>query len=120
MMTEVAKKVADRFMQYVQVDTQSDPASTTFPSTMKQKDLGEILLKELSDGKDIAIIAAGYPDEMDVFLESNPGLKSRFRMIYDFPDYAPQELMEIADVHSNDGYLFIKDSKGKKDRKTKI
>lgn len=68
------------------------------------KDFGkeaiEILLKELSDGKDIAIIAAGYPDEMDTFIESNPGLKSRFRMIYDFPDYTPQELLEIANVHS--------------------
>ncbi|PCJ64295.1 MAG: AAA family ATPase [Bacteroidetes bacterium] len=68
------------------------------------KDFGkeaiEILLKELSDGKDIAIIAAGYPTEMDTFIESNPGLKSRFRMIYDFPDYAPQELMEIAHIHA--------------------
>lgn len=68
------------------------------------KDFGkeaiEILLKELSDGKDIAIIAAGYPNEMDTFIESNPGLKSRFRMIYDFPDYTPQELLEIAHVHS--------------------
>lgn len=68
------------------------------------KDFGkeaiEILLKELSDGKDIAIIAAGYPDEMDTFVESNPGLKSRFRMIYDFTDYTPQELLEIADNHS--------------------
>lgn len=69
------------------------------------KDFGkeaiEILLKELSDGTDIAIIAAGYPDEMDIFLESNPGLKSRFRMIYDFPDYTPQELLQIAGIHSD-------------------
>ena len=68
------------------------------------KDFGkeaiEILLKELSDGEDIAIIAAGYPDEMDTFIESNPGLKSRFRMIYDFPDYTPQELLEIAQKHT--------------------
>ena len=64
------------------------------------KDFGkeaiEILLKELSDGKDIAIIAAGYPDEMDTFISSNPGLKSRFRMVYDFQDYLPQELLDIA------------------------
>lgn len=69
------------------------------------KDFGkeaiEILLKELSDGEDIAIIAAGYPDEMDTFIESNPGLKSRFRMIYDFPDYTPQELLEIAQKHAD-------------------
>ncbi|MBS1586597.1 MAG: peptidase T [Bacteroidetes bacterium] len=39
--------VADRFMRYVQVDTQSDPASPTQPSTMKQKDLSRILAEEL-------------------------------------------------------------------------
>lgn len=65
------------------------------------KDFGreaiEVLLKELSDSSDIAIIVAGYPDEMDIFLESNPGLKSRFNMYYDFPDYVPQELIQIAD-----------------------
>jgi SpoVK/Ycf46/Vps4 family AAA+-type ATPase len=80
------------------------------------KDFGkeaiEILLKELSDGKDIAIIAAGYPDEMDIFLESNPGLKSRFRMIYDFPDYTPQELLQITDVHAKKkGISFAPDAK---------
>jgi SpoVK/Ycf46/Vps4 family AAA+-type ATPase len=40
---------------------------------------------------------AGYPEEMDSFLESNPGLKSRFVMQYDFPDYTPQELVKIAE-----------------------
>lgn len=66
------------------------------------KDFGkeaiEIILKEMSDGEgDLAIIVAGYPDEMNNFMESNPGLKSRFSMHYDFPDYTPQELMLIAD-----------------------
>ncbi|MBZ0202084.1 MAG: peptidase T [Ignavibacteria bacterium] len=37
----------ERFMKYVQVDTQSDPESTTYPSTEKQKDLGKILVDEL-------------------------------------------------------------------------
>ena len=40
---------AERLMRYVQVDTQSDPKSATFPSTEKQKDLGRILVKELQD-----------------------------------------------------------------------
>jgi SpoVK/Ycf46/Vps4 family AAA+-type ATPase len=65
------------------------------------KDFGkeaiEIILKELSEGEDIAIIVAGYPAEMDTFMESNPGLKSRFNMVFDFPDYVPQELIQIAD-----------------------
>ena len=60
------------------------------------KEVIEILLKELSDADDIAIVVAGYPSEMETFLESNPGLKSRFTIHYDFPDYTPQELVEIA------------------------
>lgn len=39
--------VAERFLRYVQVDTQSDPHSATFPSTGKQKDLGRMLVREL-------------------------------------------------------------------------
>lgn len=46
--------VLDRFIRYVQVDTQSDPQSETFPSTEKQKDLGRMLVAEL--------IALGIPD----------------------------------------------------------
>jgi SpoVK/Ycf46/Vps4 family AAA+-type ATPase len=57
----------------------------------------EILIKEMSDGTHgIAVLVAGYPEEMKTFLESNPGLKSRFNMYYDFPDYLPQDLHQIA------------------------
>src|SRR5450432_1748068 len=38
---------AERLMRYVKVDTQSDPQSSTFPTTEKQKDLGRILVNEL-------------------------------------------------------------------------
>jgi tripeptide aminopeptidase len=38
---------ADRFLRYVQIDTQSDPQSHSFPSTEKQKDLGRLLVEEL-------------------------------------------------------------------------
>ena len=41
------EQLTERFMRYVQVDTQSDPESTSFPSTEKQKDLSKILLEEL-------------------------------------------------------------------------
>ena len=51
----------------------------------------------MSDGVgDIAIIVAGYPKEMKVFIESNPGLKSRFTEYFSFEDYLPEELFEIA------------------------
>lgn len=41
------KNITDRFCSYVKIDTQSDPDSTTFPSTEKQKDLSRILVEEL-------------------------------------------------------------------------
>ncbi len=40
-------KVLERFLRYVKVDTESDPQSTSFPSTQKQKDLSRILVQEL-------------------------------------------------------------------------
>ncbi|MBC7864019.1 MAG: AAA family ATPase [Bacteroidia bacterium] len=61
------------------------------------KEVIEVLLKEMSDGKgDIAIIGAGYPKKMQTFLDSNPGLKSRFGHYFHFDDYLPEELYSIA------------------------
>jgi SpoVK/Ycf46/Vps4 family AAA+-type ATPase len=77
-----------------------------------EKDFGreaiEVLVKELSDGKgDLAVIVAGYPKEMKGFIESNPGLKSRFTTWYNFPDYTPDELMAIAKLMSANKILEI-------------
>ncbi len=59
----------------------------------------EILLKEMSDGTgDIAIMCAGYPKQMANFIESNPGLKSRFSHYFNFEDYLPEELSLIAEL----------------------
>lgn len=65
------------------------------------KDFGkeaiEVFIKEMSDGKgDIAIVFAGYPKEMSSFIGKNPGMKSRIQSVINFPDYTPEELMEIA------------------------
>ncbi|TND01575.1 MAG: ATPase AAA [Bacteroidetes bacterium] len=61
------------------------------------KEVIEILLKELSDGAgDIAIMVAGYPKEMEIFMNSNPGMKSRFKHYFHFDDYLPDELKKIA------------------------
>lgn len=46
-MTNYNYTVAERFLRYVQIDTQSDPYSKTFPSTTKQKNLSNILAEEL-------------------------------------------------------------------------
>jgi tripeptide aminopeptidase len=43
------KSISERFMRYVQIDTQSDPHSNTHPTTAKQKDLSKLLVKELKE-----------------------------------------------------------------------
>lgn len=47
MSLQVSYTVKDRFLRYVQIDTQSDPNSTSFPSTEKQKNLSRLLVDEL-------------------------------------------------------------------------
>ncbi|MEI6408136.1 MAG: AAA family ATPase [Bacteroidota bacterium] len=79
-----------------------DEAYALARSMEDSKDFGreviEILVKELSNGPgDLAVIVAGYPKEMKTFLDSNPGLRSRFKLSFDFQDYLPQELALIAD-----------------------
>ncbi|MEL6926768.1 MAG: peptidase T, partial [Bacteroidota bacterium] len=46
---KIAHTVTERFLRYVQIDTQSDPNSESFPSTEKQKNLGRLLVQELLD-----------------------------------------------------------------------
>lgn len=54
------------------------------------------LVKAMEDHRDdFAVIVAGYGDEMQEFIASNPGLRSRFKTYIDFPDYVPAELSEI-------------------------
>jgi AAA+ superfamily predicted ATPase len=56
----------------------------------------DILLKRMEDYRDrLVVIVAGYTDEMGNFIESNPGLKSRFNRYFYFNDYEPSELVAI-------------------------
>ena len=56
----------------------------------------DTLLKEMEDHRDeFIVIVAGYTDQMLTFINSNPGLKSRFNKYFHFPDYSVAELYEI-------------------------
>lgn len=57
----------------------------------------ESLLSVLADSdSDLLVVLAGYEDEMERLLQSNPGLRSRFPHIFHFDDYDADELMQIA------------------------
>ena len=57
----------------------------------------EILLQVMENQRDdLVVILAGYKQRMETFFRSNPGLSSRIAHHLDFPDYSPEELLEIA------------------------
>lgn len=67
------------------------------------KDFGkeaiDTLVKGMEDNKDkFIVILAGYQLEMDQFINSNPGIRSRFPICIDFPNYSLEELINIADL----------------------
>lgn len=73
----------------------------------------DALVKGMEDNRnDLVVILAGYKDEMNVFLKSNPGLKSRFPNIINFEDYTPEEMYKISLVTARaKGYRIAEDCK---------
>lgn len=68
-----------------------------------EKDFGkeaiDTLVKAMEDYRNqFVLILAGYSDEMDDFLATNPGLPSRFPLQLDFPDYTVDELVQIFEL----------------------
>jgi SpoVK/Ycf46/Vps4 family AAA+-type ATPase len=61
----------------------------------------DTLVKFMEDHRDdLAVVVAGYPEEMRQFVETNPGLESRFARMLEFPDYTTDELVAIFDSMS--------------------
>ncbi len=84
-----------------------DEAYALARSNDDTKDFGreviEILVKAMSGvTQDFAVIVAGYPTEMIHFINSNPGLKSRFKHFFEFRDYLPTEMSAISQYASSE------------------
>jgi stage V sporulation protein K len=68
----------------------------------------DTLLKAMEDQRDrLIVIVAGYRDRMKMFLQSNPGLESRFSKHIDFPDYSSAELMSIFEGMAASGHYTL-------------
>jgi Holliday junction resolvasome RuvABC ATP-dependent DNA helicase subunit len=72
----------------------------------------ETILKRMEDDRsDFAVVVAGYTEEMAEFVDSNPGLESRFTQTIDFPSYDPEELLKIFYLMANGaGYRLTQDA----------
>ena len=77
-----------------------DEAYALVPEQGAGNDYGQeaisTILKRMEDYRDrLVVIVAGYKNEMQRFIDSNPGLQSRFNRYIDFPDYSAGELAQI-------------------------
>jgi hypothetical protein len=71
----------------------------------------DALVKRMEDHRDdLVVIVAGYPGEMEVFIDSNPGLRSRFPKRIHFPDYTTDELVAIFRSMCDDNHYVAVDA----------
>lgn len=64
----------------------------------------DTILKYMEDHRDdLVVIVAGYTEPMEDFIDSNPGLRSRFNNYIEFDDYTPEELVEIFKLNCRRG-----------------
>lgn len=66
------------------------------------KEVIDTLVDEMTKhNENLVVILAGYPNEMEELLVSNPGLKSRFKKFYHFEDYSTSELLSIMELYAS-------------------
>lgn len=69
------------------------------------------LLKRMEDDRErLVVVLAGYGDEMKTFIDSNPGLQSRFNRYIHFDDYSANELVEIFKLKVSDNDYILSGS----------
>ena len=93
-----------------------DEAYSLVPEGGAGNDYGQeaisTILKRMEDYRDrLVVIVAGYKNEMQRFIDSNPGLQSRFNHYIDFPDYSSGELADIFKMYmKKNQYTLSKDA----------
>jgi SpoVK/Ycf46/Vps4 family AAA+-type ATPase len=85
----------------------------------KENDYGQeaidTLLKFMEDNRDdLVVVVAGYPEKMAGFLNSNPGIRSRFTRFMNFQDYSPEELSSIFAGFCKDGGFTLAEEASRK------
>lgn len=107
---QTALRVNDAVKQALDGVLFIDEAYALAPKNQFSNDFGhealQTLLKRMEDHRDrLAVIVAGYTEEMKHFIASNPGLQSRFSRLFDFDHYTPNELVSIFNKFCQDnGY----------------
>jgi replication-associated recombination protein RarA len=79
------------------------------------KEAIDTILKYMEDNRDrLIVIVAGYENEMAEFINTNPGLKSRFNKYFNFPNYSGSELLEILiRIIQKNKFIISEEAKGK-------
>lgn len=77
------------------------------------KEAIDTIIKFMEDKKgEFAVIVAGYPEEMKSFVDSNPGMKSRFGRFFNFDDYNHNELLQIFELFcKKEAYVLSDDAR---------
>ncbi len=108
------KEVLDRAMGGILF---IDEAYTLSNSTINDfgQEAIDTILRHMENHRDkMIVIVAGYPHEMERFIQSNPGLKSRFTTTIDFEDYSLEQLMDILALQcTKNGYVMTEDAREK-------
>jgi Holliday junction resolvasome RuvABC ATP-dependent DNA helicase subunit len=108
---QTAQLTTDAFMRARGGILFIDEAYSLAPADPSDRDFGReaisTLVKLMDEHRDDTIvIAAGYPQDMERFLGSNPGLRDRFTYMVNFPGYHTDELTKIAErMAAESGYL---------------
>ncbi len=106
------KEVLDKAIDCNQV-LYIDEAYQISDSLFGKEIIGAMMTRMTENADDFKVVFGMYPEKVEKFLETNPGLSSRVRIV-NFPDYTPEQLMEIFDrILKSQKYTITDEARGK-------